>query len=168
MGGLHYQLREWDGALWTLAGSYGLLLVCSILAALAAGLLLYALDAGELAGALPMLVQLFVSYIAPLLSIAWVGRRIRAEVSIDAQGMTIKRHTGSRHLLWAACSGVRRDGRQVYVWVGEGWHRLPSPSAYTDAAWLEALILDNINARRGDAVAPPAEVAAALQALAQR
>jgi hypothetical protein len=164
LGGLHYTVSTWEQVLGRL------LFLSALIVAVLVGVLAAATAIGMPGEFAIIIGQLLIGTagLPLLLSLAILHRRVKVEVSIDQNGMTLQRHRGSQRLTWAACADVRRRGRMLEVQLDGTWRKLPSPNAYTDAAWLEGLIQENIDARQGDAIAPPEEITAALQALSQR
>lgn len=167
LGGLRYTVATWEGALPQLAITYVGLLFASALGvvALLAGLGMLVPDLIEFFSIIFQPLYTMGVLLPLLLAVLRVHRDVSVSVWIDQNGMQLTRRSGTQQVTWAACEDVRRKGRLIDVLIDGRWRKLPSPNAYTDAAWLEGLIRDKIDARRGDAIAPPEEIAAALRAL---
>lgn len=148
---LSFTLTDWSAALWRALAVVSVFLGLGVAGAIAA----QGIDA-----VLPQLQP--VAALVPIGTIGLthvLGTTLRMEVRIDAFGASITGRHRQERIRWSDFEQVERKGRRLFVQGPRGRVELPTPTAYTDAAWMERVVREGVESVDVDDGAVPATLA---------
>ena len=143
---LSFTLTDWSAALWRSLGGVSALIALGVAGAAVTG----GAEALEALEAVPLVIPMFTIF-----ALIVVGRSLRIHVTIDSFGASIVgRHREDRYH-WSDFERVERRGRRLFLDGPRGRVELPTPTAYTDAAWMERVVREGVEAIGTEADALP-------------
>jgi hypothetical protein len=133
---LSFSLTDWSAVM-----GRALIGVCVFLGFGVAGAL--ATGGAEVLPQIPMVAGLVLPF---TLFVGYALRdRYRIRVRIDTFGASITGRHREERVLWSEHERVMRRGRRIFLSGPRGGVELPTPTAYTDAVWMERLVREGVD-----------------------
>lgn len=135
---LSFTLTDWSAALWRAFAGVTAFFGMGVVGAIASSGIDAVLPQLQIVAALVPIGTLVLTNV--------LGRHFRLEVRIDAFGASITGRHRRQRVRWSDFDRVERKGRRLFVHGPAGRVELPTPTAYTDAAWMERVVREGVEA----------------------